>query len=103
MMDWRTEYGLENNLHYRAKVVYRTQPSRCKVCRLESKCTYSKVGGGACGLQDSLDVCGSKLVCCVGCCFLNKPYTSSGGRFTVTEQIKITVVGYLAAGADGCL
>lgn len=23
-MDWRTEYGLENNLHYRAEVVYRT-------------------------------------------------------------------------------
>lgn len=38
-----------------------------------------------------------------GLLFLNKPYSSSGGRFTGTGQIKITVVGYLAAGAYGCL
>lgn len=35
--------------------------------------------------------------------FLNKPYTSSRGRFTITKQIKITVVGSLAAAAGGCL
>ena len=35
--------------------------------------------------------------------FLSKHYTSSGGRFTVTEHIKIDAVGPLAAGADGCL
>lgn len=29
---------------------------RFKVCRLESKCTYSEVVGEACGLKDSLDV-----------------------------------------------
>lgn len=34
---------------------------------------------------------------------LSKRYASSGGRFTITEQIKIAAVGYLAAGADRCL